>query len=155
MDVYDSNVWIWGLTEKAPAAADKIDEVRDGDRYIAISAYIHGEVTEAFDRAATAGSNEIREMKKDFSVIVAKRHNVEFPSHDAIGKMDIQEVRRQQPVRLLATAWDIQAKDVPVIMFAEHLPGESTVFTTDGPLADFDPGSAGVDGVTVEHVPTP
>jgi hypothetical protein len=112
-------------------------------------------VSEAFNRAATAGGDEVREMKKEFNVLVAKCHNVEFPGHQAIGQMDIHEVRRQQPVRLLASAWGIQAKDVPIMMFAEQLSGESTVFTTDGPLADFDPESAGVDGVAVEHVPTP
>lgn len=154
MDVYDSNVWVWGLTEKAPAAVEKIDEVRAGDRYVGISAYIHGEVTEAFNRAASAENSEIREMKREFNVIVAKRHNVEFPGHEAIGSMDIHEVRRQQPIRLLASAWGIQAKDVPIIMFAEELSGETTVFTTDDPLADFDPERADIDGVVVEHIPT-
>jgi len=155
VDVCDSNVWVWGLTEKAPAAVTKIDEIRNGDRYIAISAYIHGEVTEAFDRATTASGNEIREMKKEFNVLVSKRHNVEFPGHDAIGQMDIYEARRQQPVQLLASAWSIQAKDVPVVMFAEQLPDESTVFTTDGPLADFNPADFEVNGVIIEHIPTP
>jgi hypothetical protein len=155
VDVYDSGVWVYGSLRRAPEAVALMEEVVERDHYVAISAYIHGEVTEAFDRSMVAGGDDIREAKKRFNAIVAKRHNVEFPGHQAIGQMDIHEVRRQQPVRLLASAWGIQAKDVPIMMFAEQLSGESTVFTTDGPLADFDPESAGVDGVAVEHVPTP
>ena len=155
MDVYDSGVWVYGALRRAPEATTLVGEVVDGNRRVAISAYIHGEVTEAFDRSVTAGADDIREAKKRFNAIVAKRHNVEFPGHEAIGKTNIHRVRRQQPVRLLATAWEIQAKDVPIIMLAEQLDGESTVYTTDGQLADFDPASAGVDGVTTEHVRTP
>jgi hypothetical protein len=154
VDVYDSSVWVYGSLRRAPESIALVEEVVKGDRSVAISAYIHGEVTEAFDRSMTAGNDDIREAKRRFNTIIAKRQNVEFPGHEAIGSMDIHEVRRQQPIRLLASAWGIQAKDVPIIMFAEELSGDSTVCTTDGPLADFDPEGAAVDGVTIEHVTT-
>lgn len=155
MDVYDSGVWVWGLTGKASEAVDLIEEVVDGDRYVAVNSYIHGEVIEAFDRATRAGTEDIHQAKKNFNVIVSKRHNIEFVDHEAIEQMDIHAVRELQTIRLLGLSWEIQTKDVPIIMLAEQFSNPATIYTTDRDLSEFEPSTVGIEDVTTEYVPTP
>jgi hypothetical protein len=154
-DVYDSSVWIWGLTEQAPEAASLIEDVLDGDRYVGVSAYIHAEVMRAFDSSRTADTQAIKDSKNVFNVIIAKRHNVDFPDQDDVGQMDIFDVRNEQMVELLARSWGIQPKDVPIIVFADRYDETTTVFTADKPFSKFDPTNHGIEGVELEYVPTP
>lgn len=150
-DVYDSSVWIWGLTEQAPEATALIDDVLDGDRYVGVSAYIHGEVMAAFDSSRTADTQAIKDAKNTFNVIIAKRHNVDFPDQHEVGKMNIYDVREEHMVELLARSWEIQPKDVPIVVFADRY-DDTTIFTADEPSSNFNPADHGVD---VEYVSTP
>lgn len=63
MDVYDSGVWVFGSLRRAPEATALVTKAIEGHRNVGISAYIHGEVTEAFDRSMAAGSDDIRAAK--------------------------------------------------------------------------------------------
>jgi hypothetical protein len=154
-DVFDSSVWIWGLTEQAPEAVTLIEEVLDGERYVAVSDYIHGEVMNAFDSSRTADDDAIKTAKNVFNIVVAKRHNVDFPDQDEVGQMNVYEAREEPMVDLLARSWGIQPKDVPIVVFASGYEGMTTVYTADGAFSEFDPASHGVDDVAVEYVPTP
>lgn len=154
-DVFDSSVWIWGLTEQAPEATSFVDEVVDGNRYVAVNAYIHGEVMNAFDSSRTADSAAITQAKNTFNIIVAKRHNVDFPDQTEVEKMDPYEVRTNRLVELLGQSWDIESKDVPIVVFATEYDDMTTIYTADRPFSTFDPADHGIDGVKVEYVPTP
>lgn len=154
-DVLDSSVWVWGLTEQAPAAETLVEEVLEGDRYAGVDAYIHGEVMNAFDRSRTAGSGAIKHAKNTFNVIIAKRHNVDFPDQAEVGKMNVHRVRADRMVELLGQSWDIQPKDVPIVVFASEYDDVTTVFTADRNFSEFEPESHGIDDVEIEYVPTP
>lgn len=153
-DVFDSSIWIWGLTEQAPEAEGLVEGVLDGGRYVGVDAYIHGEVMNAFDRSRTAGSGAIEDAKNTFNVIIAKRHNVDFPDQEEVGKMDVYQVRGNRMVELLGQTWGIQPKDVPIIVFASEYDDMTTVFTADWNLSKFDPASHGVNDVEIEYVST-
>lgn len=154
-DVLDSSVWIWGLTERAPDAVSLIEDVLDGDRYVAVSPYIHGEVMRAFDSSRTANTQAIKDAKNAFNVIISKRHNVEFPDQADVGQMDIFDVRNDQMVELLARSWGIQTKDVPIVVFADRYDDSTTIFTADGSFSRFTPTDHGIEGVELEYVSTP
>jgi predicted nucleic acid-binding protein len=153
-DVYDSSVWIWGLTEQAPDAVSLVEDVLHSDFYVAVSAYIHGEVMAAFDSSRTADSQAIKDAKNAFNAIIAKRHNVDFPDQSEVGKMNIYEVREQHMVQLLASSWEIQPKDVPIVVFADRY-DDNTIFTADEQFSKFDPADHGINGIDIEYVPTP
>lgn len=154
-DVFDSSVWIWGLTEQAPEAASLIEDVLDGEQYVGVNAYIHGEVMDAFDSSRTADSEAVKQAKNTFNVIIAKRHNVDFPDQAEVVRMDIREVRANRMVELLGQSWGIQPKDVPVIVFATTYDDMTTVFTADRDLSRFQPSDHGISDVEVEYVSTP
>lgn len=77
---------VWGLTEQAPEATSLVEDVLAGEQYVGVNAYIHGEVMDAFDRSRTADSEAVKQAKNTFNVIVAKRHNVDFPDQAEVGR---------------------------------------------------------------------
>lgn len=148
-------MWIWGLTQRAPEAVSLVEEVLDGERYVGVSAYIHGEVMAAFDRSHSADSDAIKTAKNAFNIIVAKRHNVDFPDQADVGQMDVHDMREKQLIQLLGWSWGIQPKDVPIVVFAESYDDMTTIFTADESFSEFDPAAHGIDNVELEYVPTP
>lgn len=154
-DVYDSSVWVWGLTEEAPEAVTLVEEVLDGDRYVGVDAYIHAEVMNAFDRSQTAGSDAIETAKNAFNVIIAKRHNVDFPDQSEVGTTNVYEVRANRMVELLGQSWGIEPKDVPIVVLATEYEGVTTIFTADRLFSQFDPTKWEIDDVKIEYVSTP
>lgn len=148
-------MWVWGLTEQAPEATSLVEDVLAGEQYVGVDAYIHGEVMDAFDRSRTADSEAVKQAKNTFNVIVAKRHNVDFPDQTEVGKMNVREVRANRMVELLGQSWGIQPKDVPVIVFATTYDEMTTLFTSDRDLSRLHPRDHGIGDVAVEYVPTP
>ena len=117
--------------------------------------FLDREVMDAFDSSRTADSEAVKQAKNTFNVIIAKRHNVDFPDQAEVVRMDIREVRANRMVELLGQSWGIQPKDVPVIVFATTYDDMTTVFTADRDLSRFQPSDHGISDVEVEYVSTP
>ena len=154
MEVFDSSVWLWGLLTDAPEPTRLVDEVLDGDRTVAVSAYIHDEVTRAFDRVDGATGPDVASAQTTFNDVVADLDNVVFPDQDEIGRMNAPEVAGRPEMRLLATVLDIQAKDAPVLVFAFDVGKETTLYIADGGFT-VSPADHGITTVRIEMVRTP
>ena len=134
MDVFDSSVWLWGLLTDSPEPSRLIQEVLDGDRSVAVSAYIHDEVTTTLRTAPeVTGQTKagVSDAQMTFNNTVADLDNVIFPDQDEIGTTYADEVRSRPEMRLLGTILEIQTKDAPVLVFAFDLDSESTLFVAD------------------------
>lgn len=79
MDVYDSSIWLWGLLKDEPNTSRLIEDVVDGTRSVAISAYIHDEVTNGFKQVAQAGRIDVTDAQMKFNTTIANMDNVQFP----------------------------------------------------------------------------
>jgi hypothetical protein len=154
VDVFDSSVWLWGLLTNAPEPNRLVDEVLDGDRTVAVDAYIHDEVTRAFDRVDGAAGPDVTSAQMTFNDVVADLDNVVFPDQDEIGRTNAPEVAGRPEMRLLGTVLDIQAKDAPVLVFAFDVGGETTLYVADEGFT-LSPADYGITTVRVENVDVP
>jgi len=154
MDVFDSSVWLWGLLTDAPEPDCLIQEVLDGAREVAVSAYIHDEVTTTLRSAPDiTGQTEagVSDAQMTFNNTVADLDNVIFPDQDDIGATYADEVQSRPEMRLLGTILGIQTKDAPVLVFAFDVDEKSTLFVAD---SGFDPSLAdhNITNVKIESV---
>lgn len=154
MDVIDSCTWIYGVTRTCPAAVDLLDEIiyrTDGPR-VAVSAYIFNEVIDGIARSGTDGQ-VIDEAQTRFSEIVHGNSRVSAPDHRAVRKMDVREVRSDVRVQMMAEAYDIQPKDVPIVTCAyESVTDYGIIYTSDEDLSQFDPPQHGLERLSVRYV---
>jgi len=76
MDVFDSSVWLWGLLTDDTETNRLIDEGIEGDREVAVSAYIHDEVTSGLTRADGVTRQDISDSQMKFNATIANQDNI-------------------------------------------------------------------------------
>lgn len=151
IDIFDSNIWILGLTERNVEATALLQEVWDGDRSVAVSAYIYDEVFEAFDRDLSGA--DIQQAKNNFSNLVFKSQHVDGPETEEIKNMDLHRVRRAAVPTMMSRVIGVEAKDIPILVLAwQNREDEPTVFTADRPFSRFEPSNYGLDELSIERV---
>ena len=69
-----------GVTTNRPEPTRLVDEAASGERAVAVSAYIHDEVTEGFRQLDGAAGAEMR-----FNEIIASVESVRFPDQSDLG----------------------------------------------------------------------
>lgn len=154
MLVFDSCIWIYAVTQTCPNAVDLVDTIiydRDAPR-VAVSAYIFNEVIEGITRSAP-DNQAMNEAHTRFSEMVHDNQRIIAPPQDRVEAIDLHEVRRRPYVRMMATSYDIQPKDVPVVYFAyQHADDTARIYTSDEDLGQFTPSLFDLDSLAVEYV---
>lgn len=128
-----------------------LQEVWDGDRSVAVSAYIYDEVFEAFDRDLSGA--DIQQAKNNFSNLMFKSQYVDGPKTEEIENMDLHRVRHAAVPTMMSRIIGVEAKDIPILVSAwQHREDEPTVFTADRPFSRFEPLNYGLDELSIEQV---
>jgi len=154
MDVFDSNIWVLGITEAHPRATALVNEAEAGDRRVALDAYIFEEVREAFHRSDHVDAADVERTISNFAIRIAKPPSIVEPDQSAVEEMDIHAVREAPPVNLLGHLLDIQPKDVPVFCLAYRWKHQRpTIYTADESFAKLDPSAYGLPEIALEYVP--
>jgi predicted nucleic acid-binding protein len=137
VDVFDSNIWVHGFTEQSGRPHELLAKLRDHQHeQVRVSPYIYEEVRAAFHRSAMG--QEVLDLERRFVNFVRKCDFVEEPEHDAVGEMELENIRELATIRTLAQTLGCQAKDAPIVVVAYDLPGFSTIYTTDKSFAEID-----------------
>lgn len=152
MEVFDSNVWIYALTRECEEATTLVentlgigdsggnDGVTDGPTVVGVNAYIFDEVIRNLGRS-TQPRETINVIQTRFADIVYGNKYVQGPSQEAISRMNIDVVRNDPTVQTLATGFGIQAKDVPVVVYAhqcvDNYGDPVTIHTADRQFSQF------------------
>lgn len=154
MLVFDSCIWIHAVTQACPNAVDLVDTIiydRDAPR-VAVSAYIFNEVIEGITRAAP-DNKTMNEAHTRFSELVHGNQRIVAPPQDRVEAIDLYDIRRRPYVRTMATTYDIQPKDVPVVYFAyRHADDTARIYTCDEDFSQFTPGEFNLGFLAVEYV---
>lgn len=147
MDIFDSNVWIWGLTYECDLAEGLIEDVVHEERWVAVSPYIFEEVVQNLARSEHQ-QKTIERAQTRFGEIVHGSSHVDAPSMDAVRQCDLDEVRSMHPYSTIASTTGIQVKDAPILSYAHswadlpdtRRPGGDvvTIYTADRSFARFD-----------------
>lgn len=153
MDVFDSSVWLWGLITDEPQPNRLLDEVLDGTRTVAISAYIHDEVTTALSRSSES-SQKIADAQMTFNNTIADLDNVVFPDQAAIGQTHAAEIRAQPAMGVIGTVLEIQRKDAPVLVFAVDISDDTTLYVADEGFT-IEPADHNLDTLEIQHIDVP
>ena len=111
--------------------------------HVAVSAYIFDEVMLNLDRADLS-QDVIDSAKTEFATIVHGNHTVHGPTQEEIRQMDVEARRRDPQVQLVSEAFGIQAKDVPILVYAHQLVQRqdaptTAIHTADREFSQFDP----------------
>lgn len=153
MDVYDTNVWIFGLHDPDSRAGHLVQQAIHGDRKVAVDAYIYKEVIRNIGQGLS--SENATEVTNAFATFVEKSDTIQGPTQERVGKINIDDIRADCRVRLVGDAIGCQAKDAPVVELAYALAvdrdGRPTIFTNDG-KGDSNRGLVDVDFGEYEEV---
>ncbi|WP_323677228.1 hypothetical protein [Halorubellus sp. PRR65] len=154
MDVFDSNIWVLGITEAHPKATALVNGAEVGDRQVVLDAYIFEEVREAFYRSEHVDAADVEQTISNFAVRIAKPQSIVEPDQAAVEEMDLQEIREAPPVNLLGHLLDIQPKDVPVFCLAYRWQHQKpTIYTADESFAELHPPTYGLPDIELEYIP--
>lgn len=116
VDVFDSNVWILGFTESAPRPRTLVEEAIDGERVVALDAYIYQEVFDAFERQLSGRLHD--RVKANFAEVVADSDSIVMPDPARVEDVHVEAVREETEIQLVARLLDCQPKDAPVVVLA-------------------------------------
>jgi hypothetical protein len=152
MDVFDSSVWLWGLLTDRSGPNRLIDDVLRGDRAVAVSAYIHDEVTTGLATADGVKRADISDAQMKFNSTIADLDNVVFPDQEEIGRTYAADVRNQPAMGVLATVLEIQRKDAPILVFAADLGDDTTLHVADSGFS-LSPADHNLTGLDIVQVP--
>lgn len=155
MDVFDSNVWIYGITRTCYEATELVDRVVENPYHVAISAYIYDEVLENI-QAADQPQEVLDEALTDFSTMVHGNHTIHGPTRQEIREMDVEALRRTAQVQAMSEMTGVEPKDVPVLSFGYDIAHgsdaeETTIHTADRPFSRFDP-SEFFSGIVINYI---
>lgn len=155
MDVFDSNVWIYGLTQTCEEAVALVDEAIENAYHVGVDAYIFDEVMRNLERSEQP-QEAIDRAQTRFAEIIHGNHTIHGPSQEEITQMDIEAVRRDPKVDTMAEVLGIQTKDVPILVFAHQLVQDqdaptTVIHTTDHSFSRFDP-SAHFEKIAMHYV---
>ena len=154
MDVLDSNLWVFAFTGTNRHAVELVDEAVDGEREIAVDAYIHGEVVAALTRSSGLTASETDEAVQDFLDLLTGTPSIhtDFTQVDVRG-LDLDARRMRPQNRLLATVLDVQPKDAPLVTLAfRYYDREPTIHTNDESFSRLVPVEHNLTDIEVTHV---
>lgn len=153
MDVFDSSVWVYGMTQSCDDAVQLLESVViDGRREVAVDAYIFNEVFEGIARSGTEAA-AIAELQTRFGEIIHGNQQIRGPDQEAVSALDVDAVRASPKAQMAAQGFDIQAKDVPIVWLAyEYRESEPTIYTSDRDLSRFTPAEHGFEKLGMEYV---
>lgn len=145
MDVFDSNIWIYGLTGECADAVALVEEAVDTTFHVGVSAYIYDEVMRNLKRSDHS-QEMIDRAQTRFADIVYGNHTVHGPNKEQIRQMDIDAHRSDPRVQTMGDAFGIQDKDVPVVVYAYQVTRRrgavtTTIHTADRAFSEFDPNT--------------
>ena len=154
MDVFDTNIWVFGITETAPEPVRLLREAENGDRRVVLDAYIYEEVREALNRATSVPARDVEATFENFATRVVNSPYIDGPGYEAVQQMNLGLVRESPEANLLGDALGIQAKDVPILRLAyEWRHREPTIYTNDRSFSQFNPAAYNLPEIAMEYVP--
>lgn len=154
MIILDSNLWVFGSLGRHDRAAALLDEIERGDTLSAISAYMVQEVLDAFERTPSLSPSERDEVQTAF---LTRMHQmtglIEAPSSRDMTEAILDETRTNTYVRFIGQTFEIQPKDIPILILAyKHAAREPTVVTNDESFAECVPADHNHPAITIEYV---
>lgn len=143
MDVFDSNIWIYGLTGKCDDAVSLVEKAVTTPFHVGVSAYIFEEVIVNLQRSSHSHET-ITRLQTRFADIVHGNHTIHGPTQEQIAQLDLETHRTDPRVQAMGEAFGIQNKDVPVVVFARQCAQRpdapmTTIYTADEGFAEFEP----------------
>ncbi len=150
--VFDSNIWILGITQKNETAEFLVQLVLKKQLKVYVSAYIYDEVFEAFNRSLNG--SDVDRMKTKFANLVATAEYVDGPTQSDIERMDLERERNRHSVQMMGRVLDIQPKDVPIVYLAWRFrESEPHILTADEPFSQFDPQEHRLEEIGMKYIP--
>lgn len=131
--IYDTPVWLEGLTENEGPASDLVTAAVEGSQQVLLSPYIFEEVRETFE-SSRAPRVTTHEHLVDFATIVTGSENVQMPPDGAVELMAVHETRESGFAQALGAVTDCQPKNAPVMAFGVEAANEGTdvtIYTID------------------------
>lgn len=154
MDVYDSNIWILGLTGEVAAAEALVEEAAQAERFVSVTPYIYQEVYEGFVREFK--TQKAMDHVADFSTLIARSGTIKGPTQAEIEAVDLDDVRTRDENILLAGLLHCQVKDVPIVLAAFHrhnASGEtSTIYTADKEFSEITLEKLDISGISIQYI---
>jgi predicted nucleic acid-binding protein len=142
MDVFDSNIWIYGLTRTCDDAVTLVEEAINTTYHVGVSAYIYDEVMLNLQRSEH-DRETIERVQTRFADIVYGNETIHGPTHEEIKQMDVEAWRRDQRVQTMGEILGIQDKDVPIVVYArqcaQNQDSPTVIHTADHDFSQFDP----------------
>jgi len=143
MDVFDSNIWIFGLTQTCEEAVSLVNKAIESAYHVGVSAYIFEEVMHNLQRS-DHDQEIIERVQTRFADIVYGNPTIHGPTQTEIREIDLNTVRQDPRVQAMGEAFDIQNKDVPVVVFARQCAHpqdtpEVVIHTADREFSRFNP----------------
>lgn len=153
MNVFDSNIWVYGITETAPFPTQLVNEAENGRQQVVLNAYIYEEVREAIHRSKSVPQREVEQTVTNFATRIAKAPTINEPAQENVEAMNLDAVRGSPPTQLLGHLLGIQPKDVPILCLAYRWKHRNpTIYTNDSGFAALDPSDYGISDITITHV---
>lgn len=153
--IYDTNIWIYGLTEERAACTNLVAAVIGGNQQVTVSAYVFEEVRRTLE-SGRVETTMAEEHMNDFASILYGGQNIDGPTQEEVRVMDVATVRNSPPAQAFGAATDSQPKDAPILWSAFQIAKndcEVTIFTTDVEFSNCSPPPVDGDGtVIMEHI---
>lgn len=149
-DIFDSNIWVLGLTQNHHQATRLVKDARQGSREILVDAYIFEEVFQAIDRTHQQKKHQ---LKTAFANIVHNSQNIVSPSQQTVSKMNLQSVRSEIYIQLIGELLDIQAKDAPIVLLARNYKSYMpTIHTNDRGFGKLTPSNYNLPWLSMNYI---
>jgi predicted nucleic acid-binding protein len=149
-DIFDSNVWIHGITQSHQKAVDLINETKSGQRELVIDAYIFQEVFDAFDRSHQQQKGKLKTI---FANVIQNCQYVHGPVHRKVSQMNVARYRGKTSIKLIAELTGVQTKDAPVLLLArKYEDADPTIHTHDRSFAQFSPSNHNMSWLSMNHI---
>lgn len=156
MKILDSNLWVKGTLKTNQTAVDLLTAIEDGTIATAMDEYILAEILAAFDRVLTGRHHE-QVLTAFFSRLYAMDGLVEFPRWQTQRSTQQQSIldyqRSRTAIAMLAQICDIQAKDMPILVYAYSFRDQSpSVLTNDAAFAALEPIQYDLAALSIEYI---
>lgn len=156
MKILDSNLWVKGTLRTNKAATEWLAEIEARTTTSAMDEYILAEVLAAFDRALT-GEKRDRVLTAFLNRLHVMDGLVEYPGWHTQRSSRQDSVldyhRNRTVIRMLVRVFGVQAKDVPILVFAYTFYDQHpTVLTNDESFSGFDPSAHNLPNMSIQYV---
>lgn len=149
--IYDTNIWVFGLTEELDAATELIDAAVEADQFVTVPAYVFEETRVTFE-SGRVDADKIDDHLTDFAALIHGNPNISDPSMEAVSKMDVFAIRQSAQAQAFGASTRSQPKDAPILWRAYEIAQEGrdvTIYTADEEFSTCSPPPVDEDG-TVE-----